>query len=94
MASGTKIRTLTRLLDTQHAPLWAIGPSGKLVYLSAGVGEWLRVYILWWRDAGDLGVVLAREARRDPRLQQQRREGENVAARGFASGVRERSAVP
>ncbi|MGI9469891.1 MAG: helix-turn-helix domain-containing protein [Rubripirellula sp.] len=43
MASGTKIRPLARLLDASDAPLWAIGPSGRLVYLSAGCAEWLGI---------------------------------------------------
>lgn len=43
MATGTKIRPLTRLLDASDAPLWAIGPDGRLVYLSAGCGSWLGV---------------------------------------------------
>ncbi len=41
MASGTKIRTLSRLLDASSTPLWVIGPSGKLTYLSAGTAQWL-----------------------------------------------------
>ncbi len=43
MASGTKIRALTRLLDATDAPLWVIGPTGKIVYLSAGAAVWLGV---------------------------------------------------
>jgi hypothetical protein len=43
MASGTKIRTLARLLDSSAAPLWVIGPAGNLVYLSAGVSTWLGI---------------------------------------------------
>ena len=43
MASGTKIRQLTRLLDASDAPLWAIGPTGQLVYLSAACADWLGV---------------------------------------------------
>ncbi len=43
MASGTKIRLLTRLLDASDAPLWAIGPDGRLAYLSAGCAQWLGV---------------------------------------------------
>ncbi len=43
MTAGTKIRNLMRLIDSSDAPMWAIGPSGKLVYLSAGVAAWLGV---------------------------------------------------
>jgi transcriptional regulator with PAS, ATPase and Fis domain len=43
MASGTKIRLLTRLFDASDAPLWAIGPDGQLAYLSAGCAKWLGV---------------------------------------------------
>ncbi|NND95831.1 MAG: hypothetical protein HKN47_00710, partial [Pirellulaceae bacterium] len=43
MASGTKIRTLSRLLDASSNPLWVIGPTGQLAYLSAGVASWLGV---------------------------------------------------
>ncbi|MGB7344513.1 MAG: helix-turn-helix domain-containing protein [Pirellulaceae bacterium] len=43
MASGTKIRTLSRLLDASDAPLWVIGPTGKLIYLSSGVAKWLDI---------------------------------------------------
>jgi len=43
MPSGTKIRTLSRLLDASDAPLWVIGPHGKLIYLSAGVALWLGI---------------------------------------------------
>jgi transcriptional regulator with PAS, ATPase and Fis domain len=43
MAIGTKIRRLTRLLEGSDAPLWAIGPTGQLVYLSAACAEWLGV---------------------------------------------------
>ena len=43
MASGSKIRPLAKLLDSSNAPLWAIGPSGRLVYLSVGCSRWLGV---------------------------------------------------
>ena len=43
MASGTKIRRLTRLLDDGEAPLWVIGSDGLLVYLSAACTAWLGV---------------------------------------------------
>lgn len=43
MASGTKIRLFTKLLDATDAPLWVISPSGRLAYLSAGCGPWLGV---------------------------------------------------
>lgn len=43
MASGTKIRRLTRLLDEGEAPLWVIGSDGRLVYLSAACTDWLGV---------------------------------------------------
>ena len=43
MATSTKIRPLARLIDQSANPLWAIGPDGRLVYLSAGLGEWLGV---------------------------------------------------
>lgn len=43
MASGTKIRTLTRLLDASDAPVWAICPAGKIIYLSAGAAAWLGI---------------------------------------------------
>ena len=43
MAAGTKFRTLARLLDLSDTPVWVIGPAGKLIYLSAGVGAWLGI---------------------------------------------------
>ena len=43
MASGTKIRRLTRLLDECDAPLWVIDRDGQLAYLSAGCADWLGV---------------------------------------------------
>lgn len=43
MATGTKIRALTRLLEGSDAPLWAIGPDGQLVYLSAACALWLGI---------------------------------------------------
>ncbi|WP_419189483.1 helix-turn-helix domain-containing protein [Stieleria marina] len=43
MASGTKIRSLSRLLDASSAPLWVIGPKGTLIYLSAAVARWLGI---------------------------------------------------
>ncbi len=45
MSTGTKIRPLARLLDASDVPLWAIGPSGRLVYLSARCADWLGVSI-------------------------------------------------
>jgi transcriptional regulator with PAS, ATPase and Fis domain len=45
MASGTKIRLFTKLLDAADAPLWVISPSGRLAYLSAGCAAWLGVSI-------------------------------------------------
>ena len=41
MASGTKIRTFSRLLDASCASVWVIGPDGRLNYLSGGCGRWL-----------------------------------------------------
>lgn len=41
MVSGTGIRPLARLLDKSKAPVWAINPAGKLIYLSPGCSEWL-----------------------------------------------------
>lgn len=41
MASGSKIRPLARLLDECEAPLWVIGPTGRLAYLSADCEAWL-----------------------------------------------------
>jgi len=43
MASGTGIRPFARLLDKSKAPVWAISPTGKLIYLSSGCSEWLGV---------------------------------------------------
>ena len=43
MASGTRIRPFARLLDKSKAPVWAISPAGKLIYLSSGCSEWLGV---------------------------------------------------
>ena len=43
MAAGTKIRSLSRLLDASPGCLWVIGPTGRLVYLSAGVSLWLGI---------------------------------------------------
>jgi hypothetical protein len=45
MGSGTKIRRFTRLLDGSEAPLWVIGPGGRLAYLSAPCADWLGVEI-------------------------------------------------
>ncbi len=45
MASGTKTRLFTKLLDAADAPLWVISPSGRLAYLSAGCATWLGVPI-------------------------------------------------
>lgn len=41
--SGTKIRPLSRLLDSSDARFWVIDPHGELVYLSAGIETWLSV---------------------------------------------------
>lgn len=41
--AGTKIRTLSRLIDASDAPVWAIDASNELIYLSSGVGSWLDV---------------------------------------------------
>ncbi|KAA1260719.1 Transcriptional regulatory protein ZraR [Rubripirellula obstinata] len=41
--SGTKIRPLSRLLDSSDARFWVIGPDGTLVYLSGGIQDWLDV---------------------------------------------------
>ncbi|TWT81760.1 Transcriptional regulatory protein ZraR [Planctomycetes bacterium CA13] len=43
MTAGTKIRNLMRLFDASDAPVWAIGPDGKLVYLSAATAVWLGI---------------------------------------------------
>lgn len=43
MATGTKIRALSRLLDASEAPVWAIAPSGELIYLSTGCATWLGI---------------------------------------------------
>ena len=43
MAAGTKIRLLSRLLDASSGCLWVIGSTGQLVYLSAGVSQWLGI---------------------------------------------------
>jgi transcriptional regulator with AAA-type ATPase domain len=43
MASGTKIRRLTRLLEDCDGPLWVIDSSGQLAYLSAGCAAWLGI---------------------------------------------------
>ncbi len=43
MATGTKIRQLSRLLDSSETPLWAIGPDGRLAYLSSGCATWLGI---------------------------------------------------
>ncbi|MCA9139933.1 MAG: hypothetical protein KDB00_24340 [Planctomycetales bacterium] len=43
MATSTKIRPLSRLIDKATAPIWAIGPDGHLVFLSAAVGDWLTI---------------------------------------------------
>lgn len=43
MASSTKIRPLSRLIDKATSPIWVIAPDGHLVYLSAAVGDWLTV---------------------------------------------------
>ena len=43
MASGTKIRPLTRQLDRSSSILWVIDPRGGLAYLSAAAVAWLGV---------------------------------------------------
>ncbi|WP_372896296.1 helix-turn-helix domain-containing protein [Stieleria sp.] len=43
MANSTKIRPLGRLIDKANSPFWVIGPDGRLVFLSAAVGDWLTV---------------------------------------------------
>lgn len=43
MATSTKIRPLSRLIDKTSSPFWVIGPGGRLVFLSAAVGTWLTV---------------------------------------------------
>lgn len=43
MATSTKIRPFSRLIDKSSSPLWVIGPDGRLVFLSAAVGQWLTV---------------------------------------------------
>ena len=43
MANSTKIRPLGRLIDKADSPFWVIGPDGRLVFLSAAVGDWLTV---------------------------------------------------
>ncbi|KAA5540947.1 hypothetical protein FYK55_18720 [Roseiconus nitratireducens] len=43
MASSTKHRPFSRLIDRSTAPLWVIDPDGRLVFLSAAVGSWLDV---------------------------------------------------
>jgi DNA-binding NtrC family response regulator len=53
MASGTRIRVLTRRLDASDAPVWAIDSAGKLIYLSAAVGPWLGI---------DVGSLLERRS--------------------------------
>jgi Bacterial regulatory protein, Fis family/Sigma-54 interaction domain len=45
MATGTKIRALSRLLDASEAPMWAISPTGQLVYLSVGCATWLGIEV-------------------------------------------------
>lgn len=45
MAAGTKIRSLSRLLDASPGCLWVIGSTGQLVYLSAGVSQWLGIEV-------------------------------------------------
>jgi DNA-binding NtrC family response regulator len=41
MVSGTGIRPFARLLDKSNASVWAISPTGKLIYLSSGCSQWL-----------------------------------------------------
>lgn len=43
MATSTKIRLFSRLIDKAAAPFWVIGPEGRLVFLSAAVGDWLTI---------------------------------------------------
>lgn len=43
MASGSKIRALARLLDASREAVWAIGPAGRLVYISDGAAAWLGI---------------------------------------------------
>lgn len=43
MATSTKIRPLSRLIDKATTPFWVIGPEGRLVFLSAAVGDWLKI---------------------------------------------------
>ena len=43
MATGTKTRPFLRLLEASGAPVYVIGPAGKLVFLSAGCADWLQL---------------------------------------------------
>ena len=43
MATSTKIRLFSRLLDRCESPFWVIGPDDRLVFLSAAVGQWLSI---------------------------------------------------
>ena len=43
MATSTKIRPFSRLIDKATVPFWVIGPDGRLVFLSGSVGRWLKI---------------------------------------------------
>ncbi len=58
------------------------------------VGEWLRIYVLWRRDSGDLGVALSRESRLDPVLQAMRRDAMTQAGRILEASRKERGGPP
>jgi DNA-binding NtrC family response regulator len=84
MASGTKIRLLTRLLEASDAPLWAIGPTGQLVYLSAGCTDWLGVEL---ESLVDRRSVAGAPVSDDPldRLAASLSPPQGLASRGTAS---------
>jgi hypothetical protein len=43
MANSTTIRPFSRLIDRAATPFWVVGPDGRLVFLSAAVGDWLTI---------------------------------------------------
>ncbi|MCO8123614.1 hypothetical protein NHH03_17850 [Stieleria sp. TO1_6] len=43
MSASTKIRPFSRLIDKSNAPFWVIDPDGRLLFLSAAVGDWLKL---------------------------------------------------
>lgn len=84
MASGTKIRRLTRLLEDCNGALWVIDSQGQLAYLSAGCASWLGIDV---ESLVDRRSVAGTPVSDDPldRLAAALSPPPGIAARGTAS---------